>query len=71
MEGRFANERMRDRLFQARFEAKMRFIGHLKIKVEQTLCRLVLERRGSESQFSWEENLKFPKFLVGYKNSVL
>jgi hypothetical protein len=51
-EGRFTNEGMSDRPFQARFEAKMRSLNRLTIKVSQTSCRLVLERRGSESWFS-------------------
>jgi hypothetical protein len=48
---RLTNEGMSDRPFHARFEAKMRSLNRLTIKISQTSCRLVLERRGSESWF--------------------
>jgi hypothetical protein len=59
--GRFANEGMSDRPFHACFEAKIRSISRLKIKISQTSFRVVLERRSSESRFQGDENSGFHK----------
>ena len=59
--GRFANEGMSDRPFHACFEAKIRSISRLKIKISQTSFRVVLERRGSETRFQGDENSGFHK----------
>jgi hypothetical protein len=54
---------MSDRPFHACFEAKIRSISRLTIKISQTSFRVVLERRGSETRFQGDENSGFHKFF--------